>query len=169
MYCVVVAFKMIEWVEELICIKFCIRFEHSSVKTLQMIQKDAAVGNWWLAASSWQAHSWIMSHAEFFGKIPNHPGDAASLQPRFGTLLPLAFPKTKIAFESKDISDCQWKSGKYNGANDGNWENCVRSQDANFEGVRCHCPIYNVSIFYITGLETFWTDLICLLLICELN
>ena len=28
------------------CIKFCIKFEHSSMKTIQMIQKAIATGNW---------------------------------------------------------------------------------------------------------------------------
>ena len=31
-----------------------------------------------------------------FGETSNHPGDSASLQPRFGTLV---FPKIKITFE----------------------------------------------------------------------
>ena len=50
------------------------------------------------------------------------------LQPRCATLWLLAFPKTKITFEREQISDHQWDSGKYDGAGDGYWENCVRSQ-----------------------------------------
>ena len=38
-YCVVIAFKMTEWVEQRIHIKFCIKPEHSSTETIQMIQK----------------------------------------------------------------------------------------------------------------------------------
>ena len=39
------------------------------MKTIQMIPKAAAVGNWWLAASPQQhTHSCIMSCAEFFAK-----------------------------------------------------------------------------------------------------
>ena len=61
-YCVTIAFKMTEWVDQWICIKFCVKFEHSSAETIQMIQKAAATGNWWLAASSRQhAHSCITS------------------------------------------------------------------------------------------------------------
>ena len=33
------------------------------------------------------------------------PGDSAPLQPSFGGLRLLAFPKTKITFERKEISD----------------------------------------------------------------
>ena len=45
-YCVVVAFKMTEQVQQQICTKFCINLEHSSAETIQMIQKAAAMGNW---------------------------------------------------------------------------------------------------------------------------
>ena len=45
-YCVAVTLKMAEQVEQQICIKFGIKLEHSSVETIQMIQKAAAMGNW---------------------------------------------------------------------------------------------------------------------------
>ena len=44
-YCVAVAFKMTEWVEQQICNQFCIKLEQSSMKTIQMIQKASAIGN----------------------------------------------------------------------------------------------------------------------------
>ena len=133
--CVAVIFKMTEWVEQWIYIKFCLKLEHSSLKTIWKTQKAAAMGNWWLAASSPQhVHSCITSRAEFFGETSNHPGDSAPLQRRFGALGLLAFTKTKITFEREEISDHQWDSGKYSGAADGDWENCVRSQGACFEG-----------------------------------
>ena len=49
-HCVAIAFKRTKQVEKQIYIKFCIKLEHSSMETIQMIQKAAAVGNWWLAA-----------------------------------------------------------------------------------------------------------------------
>ena len=52
MYCVAVTFKMTEQVEQRIYIKFCIKLEHCSAETTQMIQKAAAMGNWRLTASS---------------------------------------------------------------------------------------------------------------------
>ena len=134
-YCVVVTFKMTEWVEQGICIKFCIKLEHSSTETIWMIQKAAAMGNWWLAASSQQhSHSCITSHVEFFWETSNDPGDSAPLEPRLGTLWLLAFPQTKIIFEREEISDHSWDSGKYDGAADGDWENYVRSQGAYLKG-----------------------------------
>ena len=100
-----------------------------------MIQKAAATGNWWLAASLRQcSHSCITSGAEIFGETSNDASDSAPLQPRFDALLLLAFPKTKITFEREGISDHWWDSGKYNRAADGNWENCVRPQGAYSEG-----------------------------------
>ena len=35
-------------------INICMKLEHSSMETIWMIQKAAAMGNWWWAASSWQ-------------------------------------------------------------------------------------------------------------------
>ena len=117
--------------------------------------------------------SCITSHAEFFGKTLNHPGNSDPLQPRFGTLQLLAFPQNKITFEREESSDCRWDSEKYEGVADGDWENCVKSQSAYFKGdwvslsyVQCFlCLVYsstNVSIFHITWLDTFCTDLIIL-------
>ena len=81
------------------------------------------------------------------------------------------FPKIKMTFERAEISDHWWDSGKYNGAADGDWENCVRSQGTYFEGTEAslsyvQCFLYlvsssiNVFIFHITWLDTFWTDLV---------
>ena len=133
-----------------------------------MIQKAAALGNWWLAASSGQhARSCITSHVELFGKTSNHPGISAPLLSRFGILQLLAFPKTKTTFERDEISDHQWNSGKYNGTADENWERYMRSQVGYFEGdwgIIVLCTMFlvassiNVSVFYITWLDTFWTE-----------
>ena len=128
-------------------------------------------GDWQLHPDNMPTHA---SHLlqSFYGETSNHPGDSVPLQPRFGTLRLLAFPKTKITFEREEIADHRWDSGKYNGAADGNWENCVRSQGACFEGdwginVLCRQGFFyfvsssiNVSIFHIIWLDTFWTNYI---------
>ena len=134
------------------------------------------MGNWWLAASSQQCiYSCIRSCVEFFGKTSNHPGDSAPLQPRFGTLRLLAFPKTKINFEREEISDHWWDSGKYDEAADSDsnkgfcsvlnsgwvaWEYCVRSQGAYFEGdwgIIILCTMFLVSfIFFSKCLYCSW-------------
>ena len=132
------------------------------------------MGYWLLVASSRQhTCSCILSHAEIFGETSNLPSDSAPLQPRFGAPWLLAFPKTKITFEREEISDRRWDSGKHDRAADGDWENCVRSQGAYFEGewgVIVLCTMFlvsssmNASIFHITWLDTFWTGLIFLCL-----
>ena len=47
-----------------------------------------------------------MFRGEFFGETSNYPGDSVPLQPRFGALRLLAFPKTKTTFEREEISHC---------------------------------------------------------------
>ena len=42
-YCVAITFKMTELVGLQICIQFCINLEHSSVETIQMIQRSQLV------------------------------------------------------------------------------------------------------------------------------
>ena len=164
--------KETEWVEQWTCIKLCVKLEHPSMETTWMTQKAAAMDNWWLAASSQQCDcTYIISRAAFFGKTSSHPGDSAPLQPRCGALRVLAFPKTKITFERKEISDCWWDSGKYDGEADGDWVNCVRSQGAGFEGdwgAIVLCTLFLVShiffnkclcfSYYMVG-YTFWKDL----------
>jgi hypothetical protein len=51
------------------------------------------------------AHSTALVRA-FFGKSSHHPGLSAPLQPRFGFLRFLGFPKTKIAVEREEIFEC---------------------------------------------------------------
>ena len=98
-YCVAVAFKMTEKVEQQICIKFCIKLEHSSMETIQMIQKAAAMGQ--VIGSCITTMCPLMHHVScsVFGEMSNHPGGSASLQPRFGIPQHLVFPKTNTTFE----------------------------------------------------------------------
>ena len=159
-----------DWVEQWTCTKFCIKLEYSSVETIRVIQKATAMGNWWLAASSQQCtHSCIMSHAEVFGETSNHSDVSVLLWPIFGALRLLAFPKTKITFEREEISDHRWDLEEYDRADEGDWENCARSQGAYFEGdwgIIVLCTMFlvsssvNVSMFHIIWLDTFWTDLV---------
>ena len=101
------------------------------------------VFGWFRRPQLWATGDWQLHHDDvptheshlvqsFFGKASNYPGDSILLQPRCCTLQLLAFPKIKITFEKEEIS--QWDSGKYNRVADSNWENCVRSQGAYFEG-----------------------------------
>ena len=92
---------MTERVEQRNCIKLCIKLEHSSVETIQ-IQKATAMGNWWLAASSWQcACSCIMSCAEVFGEISNHPGNSAPYSSDLAPCYFWLFPQLKSPLKGK--------------------------------------------------------------------
>ena len=91
-YCVAITFNMAEQEEQRVCIRFCIKLEHSSMETIWMIQEAVAVGDWWLAASSQRACSCIMSGAEFLVKhqitLVTQPHCSSDLAPRDFWLLP---------------------------------------------------------------------------------
>ena len=101
MYCVAVAFKMTEQVEQRICIKFCIKLEHSSMETIWL--QPWATGDWQFEHNN--THACISCRV--FGKTSYHSGDSVPLQPRFGALQLLAFLKIEITFEREEISDHQ--------------------------------------------------------------
>ena len=160
-YCVAVAFIMTEQVEEWICIKFCIKVKHSFRKTIVMIQKAAAMGNWWLAVSSQgrqRACSRVTSPALFLRNIK-------SLRwltfPTAQIWCPVTFAssKTKITFERKrfqNVDDVQkntmgqlmaiptkdfavfWTAEETLGEL-GEVPKCLL-----WRGVRCHYPMHNV-------------------------
>ena len=137
--------KMTKWEEQWICIKFCIKLEHSSTETVQMIQKAAAMGNWWLEASSWQCTcSCIMSRAVFWWNIKS-PRWLSPATTQICALWPLAFPKTKITFEREEISDCRW----FRKIQLVSWwwlgELCEVPRSLLWRGLRHHCPMYSVS------------------------
>ena len=96
------AFKMAEPGKQQISIKFCIKLEHSPMKTIWMIQKATVMGNWWSAASTRQhAHSCITSRAEFFSKTSSHPGDSAPYSPDSAPCGFRLFPKLKFPLKGK--------------------------------------------------------------------
>ena len=144
--------------EQRICIRFCIKLEHSSQETIQVIQKAAAMGNWWLAASSQRTRSCITSHEEFFGEMLKHPGDSAPQKPRFGALWLLLFRKTKIAFERKQIPNHRWDSEKYDRTADGDPNiPTLKGTEALLSYVQCFLYLVsssvNASIFHIIWLH----------------
>ena len=83
-----------------------------------MIQKTTAMGNWQLQHDNVPSHASSLMQS-FFGKTSNHPGDSTPLQSRFGTLLLLPFPKTKITVEREEILNHWQDSGKYDRTADG--------------------------------------------------
>ena len=145
-HCVAVTFKMTEWVEQRICIRFCVKLEHSSAETIQVTQESAAVGNWWLAASSQRhTHSCITSRAEFFGETSNHPGDSAPYSPDLVPCDFWLFPKLKSPLKRKrcrTIDEIQeTTTGQLMLTGRSLWgPGCLL-----WRGLRHHCPMYNLS------------------------
>ena len=159
MYCVAVIFEMTERVEQQICIKLCVKFDIPQQKLFGWFRRPQlwTTGDWQLHHNNAPAHT--LRLVQFFLWNIKSPRWFSLLQPRCDALWLLAFPKTKITFEREEISDHWWDSGKYSGAADSDWKNCVRSQGAYLEGdwgitVLCTSLLYlvspsiNVSIFH---------------------
>ena len=127
-----------------------LKLEHSSVETIQMIQKVAAMGNWWLAASSRQ-HALSVPHVScrgFWWNIKS-PRWLTPLQPRFGTLPLLALPKLKSSLKGKrfqTVYDIQENTTRQLMVRLG--ELCEVPRCLLGRGLRRHCPMYNVSCFF---------------------
>ena len=144
LYCVVVTFKMTEWVQQWICIKFCVKLEHSATETLLVIQKAKAMGNWWLAASSQQCTcSCLMSHGVFWQNS-----------------LPIAQIWCPVASGLSQNWNSLWKgrdfrpSMRFRKIRWGSWwqlrEQCEVPGCLLWRGLRHHCPMYSVScILYL--------------------
>ena len=130
-YCVTETFKMTEYSNKSAS-NFALSLNIPLWKLFEWFRSLSlwATGDWQLHHHNAPTHACITPCADFFGGTSSHPGDSAPLQPRFGVLWLLAFPKTKINVEMEEISDSWWDSGKYDGAADGDWENCVRSHSA---------------------------------------
>ena len=165
-----VTLKMTEWVQQ-ICIKFCIKLEHFSTETIQMIQKATAMGNRWLAASSQQcAHSHITSRADFSGKTSNHPGDSDLPQPCSLYLVPCdvwLFPKLKSPLKGKRLkttNEIQENTmGQLMAIGRTMWVSdskvpTLKGTEALLYYVQCSLYLVsssiNVSVFHITWLDT---------------
>ena len=138
---------MTEWVEQWICITFVLSLNIPLCKLFRWFRRPQL----W-AAGDWQLHDNMPTHASRLGQsiLVKHQMTQVT-QPLYSPdLVPCNFchfPKTKITFEREEISDCQWDSGKYNGA-DSDWENCVRFPGAYFEGdwgVIVLCTMFLVS------------------------
>ena len=170
--CVAITFKMTERVEQQICIKVCVKLEHSSMATVQMTQKTAAMGNWWLAASSQQcACSCITFCAEFWAK---HQITQVTQPPYSPDVAPCNFwllPKLKSPLKRKrfqTVDEIQENTmGQLMAIGRTVWGPKVptlKGTEALLSYVPCFLYLVsssvNVSIFHSTWLDTFWTDLI---------
>ena len=145
-YCVATALKMTEREEQLICIKFCMKLEHSSTETIWTIQKAAAMGEWWLAASSRQRTlSCITSHAEFFGKTSNHQVTQRPYSPDLAPCDFWLFPKLKSPLKGKRFQIFDEIQENTVGQLMVFGRTVWGPKMPTWRGLRCHCLMYNVS------------------------
>jgi len=107
------------------------------------------------------AFPFYSSHASFFGKASHHPGLSAPIQPRFGSLQLLAFPKAKITVEREEICECDghtvhkvsqwrltadWLATRYN---DCSWTHSKVSSDWLPSYIKATCLV--LKIFKMAG------------------
>ena len=101
-YCVAVTFKMTEQVQQQICIKFCVKLEHSSTEIIWMIQKAEL----W-ATGDWQLHHHnVPTHASHFVQsfLEKHQITQVTQPPYKPELAPCdfwLFPKLKSPLKGK--------------------------------------------------------------------
>jgi len=81
----------------LIELVYCVTVAFTMAKRADQLHHDNA-----------PAYSAALVQAFFFGggQTSHHPGLSAPLQPRFGSLRLLTFPKAKIAVETEEIFEC---------------------------------------------------------------
>ena len=115
--------------------QICVKLEYSSAETIWMIQRAAAMGNRWLAASLQQdTCSCITSCAEFLVKYQIIQVTQPPCSPDLVPCNLWLFPKLKSPLKGKRFQTTNEIQEKNDGAADGDWENRVRSQGAYFEG-----------------------------------
>ena len=162
-YYVAISFKMTEWVEQWMCIKFCVKFEHPSAETILMIRKAVAMGNWVLAASSQQCSCLcIVSPAEFFGDTSNHPGDSVPYSLDLAPCDFWLFPKLKSPlkgkrFQTVDVihENTMWHlmaiPTKHFAEYFEQWQRCLENCEVPryllWRRLRHHCPMYSCLLY----------------------
>ena len=131
MYCVAVTFKMTEQLEQQICIKSCIKLEHSSTETIQMMQRMQlwAPGDWQLHHDSVSTRASRLLQSFFTKHQITQPPYSPDLLPCNFWL----FPKPKSPLKGKrfqTVSEAQENTKRQLMV----IGRTVRSQGAYFEG-----------------------------------
>ena len=141
---------MTEQVERQICIKFCIKLEHSSIETIRMIQKTSAISNWWLVD-----HDNVPAHASQLLKsfLVKHQITQVN-QPHYSPdLVPCnfwLFPKLKSPLKGKRFQTIFWFRKMGRGSRWLLGELCEVPRCLLWRGLRHHCPMYNVYCIFFS-------------------
>ena len=131
-----------------IYIKICVELEHSSIETIWMIQKAAAMGNWWLAASSQHTHHVSHLVQRFLAK---HQITQVTQPPYNPDLVPgnfWLFPKLKSPLKGKRFQAVD----EIQENNTGQLMAIRRTVEVPrcllWRGLRHHCSMNNISCIF---------------------
>ena len=148
-YCVAVTFKMTEWVEQ---------WKSASNFALSLNIPPRTLFTWFRRPQLWATGDWQLHH----DNVPTHAPHlvqrflakhqitqvTATLQPRFGFLWLLTFPKTEITFERRDFRPLM----RFRKIWQGSWwqlgELCEVPRCLLWRGLRCHCLMCNISCIF---------------------
>ena len=121
------------------------------------------LSGWFKRLQLWATGDWQLHHdngpphasrlMQFFWKNIKSPSWLSPPIAQIWCPGTFGFFKTNTTFDREEISDHQWDSEKYDGAADGDWENCVRSQGAYFEGdwgVIVLCTVFLLSCVFFS-------------------
>ena len=163
---------MTEWIEQWICTKFCVKLEHSSTETIWMIQETAVMGQ--LVIGSFIMTTCPLMHHILCRVFLQNIQSPRWLSPYGPYLAPCnfwLFPKLKSPLKGKrfqTIKEIQENTMRQLMAIGRTvWGFKVPTLKGTEVSLSCvQCFLYlvsssiNVSIFHITWLNAFWTDLV---------
>ena len=155
-----------------ICIKFCVKLEHSSAETIGWFRR---LQLW--AAGDWQLHhDHVPAHASRLMQsfLAKHQITQVTRPPYSPGLVPYnfwLFPKLKSALKGKRFQTINeiWENmtGQLMAIGRTLWDSSMptlKGIEASLSYVQCFLSLVsssiNVSIFHCTWLDTFWADLI---------
>ena len=161
---------MTERVEQWICIRFCVKLEHAVVKQSGCFRWPQlwATDDWKLPCNKVPAHA---SHlVQSFGAKHQitQVTQIWALKTRFGALQLLAFPKSPLKGKRfQTVNEIQEnRTGQLMTIGRTVWGPKVptlKGTEASLSYIQCFLYLVsssiNVSIFHITWLDTFWTEL----------
>ena len=169
-YCVAIAFKITEWIEQQICINFCIKLEHFSGETIWMIDSEGCsygqlvIGRFIKTTYPLMHHIWC----SFLAKQPRWFSThyCPDLVPCNFCLLPkLKSPLKGKVFQTLDEMQENMR-GQLMVIRRTVWGpkvTTLKRIEVSLSCVQCFLCLVsssiNVSIFHITRPDTFWTDL----------
>ena len=103
-----VEFKMTEQVEQWICIKFCVKLEHSSMETYSKDSEGYSDGQ--LVICSFIMRTYLFMHRILCRVFWQNVKSPSWLSPSIAQIwhpVTLTFPQTKIIFDREEISEIQ--------------------------------------------------------------